>query len=353
MKKLIDVSGLGNSGKTAYGDLFREFENVYAHPELFEFGLLRLPDGILDLQYALCGNWSPSRSDFAIKRFRKLCESVDFQYSAQLTSKFMEYADEYIESLVLCKFHIEGWYDELYERNLFREKIKSTLNKYGLFKVGKSLYNTFKATNSENKKIEMFLSDGHNFIEKTNLFLNKILFSQIEGTKNILVINNAFEPFNPQNSIKYFDEVYSVVVFRDPRDIYASVVKTDEIYIPKYYNDKSFTSKNLINQQQDFLGLNDINNFITRQRLYREKMKFDNNQKRIMYVNFEDLIFNYEQTVQELLSKLDVDPELHTKKKQYFDPAQSSKNVGIWKKIRNSEEIKLIEKELKDHLYTS
>ena len=78
----------------------------------------------------------------------------------------------------------------------------------------------------------------------------------------------------------------------------------------------------------------------------------DNNQKRIMYVNYEDLIFNYEQTVQELLSKLDVDPELHTKKKQYFDPAKSAKNVGIWKRMKDSKEIKLIEKELKDYLYT-
>jgi len=34
-----------------------------------------------------------------------------------------------------------------------------------------------------------------------------------------------------------------------------------------------------------------------------------------------------------------------------FDPEKSAKNVGIWKKMKDSDEIKLIEKELKDYLY--
>ena len=204
----------------------------------------------------------------------------------------------------------------------------------------------------ENKKTKVFLSGDHNFIEKTNLFLYKILFSKLDETKNTLVINNAFEPFNPQENIKYFDDAYVVVVSRDPRDIYADAYEINENYkIDSEINDPNFSYKYIIEQKKDFLGARDINTFIKRQRLYREKMKFDNNQKRIMYVNFEDLIFNYEQTVQELLSKLNVDPELHTMKKQYFDPAQSAKNVGIWKRMEDNEDIKLIEKELKDYLY--
>ena len=68
-------------------------------------------------------------------------------------------------------------------------------------------------------------------------------------------------------------------------------------------------------------------------------------------MNFEDMIFNHDQTFQELLSKLDVDPEFYTMKKQYFDSDQSSINVGIWKRMKDSKEIKLIEKELKEYLY--
>ena len=82
-------------------------------------------------------------------------------------------------------------------------------------------------------------------------------------------------------------------------------------------------------------------------------MLFEKDHARIVYVWYEDLVLNYDKTVQELFTRVGINSSLHTKKKKFFNPVQSSKNVGIWKKIRNSEEIKLIEKELKDHLYTS
>ena len=100
MFKLVDVSGLGHSGKTAVTDLLSEVDGVHTHHHSFEFDLLRLPDGIIDLQQSLCGHWSPSRSDFAIKRFRRLCEALNVNYSGMLTSRFMEYTDEYLESQV-------------------------------------------------------------------------------------------------------------------------------------------------------------------------------------------------------------------------------------------------------------
>ena len=82
-------------------------------------------------------------------------------------------------------------------------------------------------------------------------------------------------------------------------------------------------------------------------------MNFDKTCPSVIYINYEDLVLNYDKTIQDIFSKLDIDPDLHTKKKQFFDPAQSAKNVGIWKKMKNSDEIKLIEKELKDYLYTT
>ena len=94
----------------------------------------------------------------------------------------------------------------------------------------------------ENQKIKVFLSGDHNFIEKTNLFLYKILFSKVDETKNTLVINNAFEPFNPQENIKYFDDAYTVIVLRDPLDIYTSIVKAEDTFIPKFETDEGLFS---------------------------------------------------------------------------------------------------------------
>ena len=60
---------------------------------------------------------------------------------------------------------------------------------------------------------------------------------------------------------------------------------------------------------------------------------------------------DYDKTVQELFTRVGINSSLHTKKKKFFNPVQSSKNVGIWKRMQDSKEIKLIEKELKDYLY--
>ena len=51
-------------------------------------------------------------------------------------------------------------------------------------------------------------------------------------------------------------------------------------------------------------------------------------------------------------SKVGIDQSRHLNKKQYFNPSKSKANVGVWKKIKDSAEIKLIEHELKQDLYT-
>jgi hypothetical protein len=353
--KIIDLSGLGHSGKTAVTDLLREIDGIHAHHNLFEFNLLRLPDGILDMHHALCGNWSPSRSDFAIKRFRRLCEALNENYSEILNSRFMEYSDDYLQSLVLDSLYIDGWFDSLYENNSQKDRIKAILKKFGVFNLSKSLYNFIKPNiRSGNQKTEVLLSDGDNFIENTKTYLEKILFSDQNKNVNTVVTNNGFEPFNPVLSMNYFKDAYSIIVDRDPRDIYTSIVKSEITFIPEFETDEGLFSKAYMDQLKgDMLGIEDIQSFITRQRLYREKMLFEKDHTRIIYVWYEDLVLNYEDTVQEILLKVDVDSHLHIKKKQYFDPAQSKKNVGIWKRMQDSKEIKLIEKELKDYLYTT
>ena len=350
--KIIDVSGLGNSGRTAFNDLFREIKSCYVHPNLSEFNLIRLPDGILDLHHALCGSWSPSRSDFAIKRFRKLCQSLSVQYSETLTDKFIQYTDAYIESLINDSIFIEGWYDSLYENRTQKEKLKSVLKRVGLFTLSKKIYKLVESDRLIINKTKVFLSNGSSFIEKTKIYLENILCLDIMNSMSTIVTGNAFEPFNPVENIKYFNDAISIIIDRDPRDIYASVIKTNDLFKADFEkNDTNISHKYLLDQRKDFLGANDINIFIRRQKLYREKMQIQNNNPRVIYLNYEDLVLKYDDTIQAIFSKVGIDPDRHTKKKHFFDPAQSAKNVGIWRKMKDSEEIKLIETELNEYLY--
>ena len=54
----IDISGIGNSGKTALSDMLREVDGIHVHEGFFEFNLIRFPDGIFDLKWAICDNLS-------------------------------------------------------------------------------------------------------------------------------------------------------------------------------------------------------------------------------------------------------------------------------------------------------
>ena len=52
-------------------DLIREFEGYYVSNYRYEFPLIRIQDGIMDLKKALIDDWSPIRTDLAVKRFQQ------------------------------------------------------------------------------------------------------------------------------------------------------------------------------------------------------------------------------------------------------------------------------------------
>ena len=74
--KIIDVAGYGHSGKGILTDFFKEFNKVTVHDSLFEFNLLRIQGGLIDLKHNLVDNWSPIRSDSSIKRFKNVIKSL-------------------------------------------------------------------------------------------------------------------------------------------------------------------------------------------------------------------------------------------------------------------------------------
>ncbi len=259
-----------------------------------------------------------------------------------------------MKSLVEGSLYINGWYDSLYEHNKGKEKLKKVLKKVGLFDVAKKTYNLLNKRNQEEgPKTEVYLSGGEGFAEKTKIYMGKILFSGLESNIDKVVTNNAFEPFLPQKSLEFFHDACAVIVDRDPRDIYASIVNAKEMFVPDFEKDNKLCDAGYLQQlKEDMLGTADVQSFIKRQGLYRSKMNFDKKKKNIIYINYEDLVMNYGKTIQKIFTKVGVDPRQHIKKKQYFNPAQSEVNVGAWKRIGDSNEIKLIEKELKEYLYT-
>ncbi len=345
--KIVDISGFGHSGKTIICDLIKEFNGFHVCDHNFEFNLLRIQDGLIDLKKSLLDNWSPIRSDSAVKRFKNLIIRVGpkakfsnpkslfysngMNYDSFFNNKFSQISLNYINSLIDYEYYGEWPYSSL-EKNPFNQFLIRLLNQFGI---------------SNHRKEKISISSGKNFLLKTRNYLDK-LFSEMPNTnlKNI-VINNAFEPFDPYGSILFFNNAKSIIVHRDPRDIYCSTLKSFEsqIFIPDY--DKSTYHKDL---KRDFLNTNDLELFIERQKIYFSKVNL-NSSERVLRISFEETVMDYENQLKKIYDFLEIDSTSHDQKFKFFDPKLSAKNIGLWKNYEKVEEINLIHNELKEYCY--
>ena len=177
--KIIDVCGYGHSGKGVLTDFFREFENLTVHDHLFEFNLIRIQGGIIDLKHNLVDNWSPIRSDAAIRRFKNLVEKIGTKatlsnlnslgvstgnnYNDFFNNKFIELSNDYIDKLILNSGKKIWPYRKVEQSfmELFYSRLKN---------------NIFKTE----KEYEFHIVSNINFMESTRLYLHD-LFSNYKN----------------------------------------------------------------------------------------------------------------------------------------------------------------------------
>ncbi|MEI3251455.1 MAG: hypothetical protein V8R79_01410 [Candidatus Gastranaerophilaceae bacterium] len=72
---------------------------------------------------------------------------------------------------------------------------------------------------------------------------------------------------------------------------------------------------------------------------------------KVLRINFEDLIYNYDTKIKEITKFLGFKESDHINKKTRFIPEMSIKNTQLFRKEEYREECKVIEKELKKYLY--
>lgn len=330
--KYLDLSGFMFTGKHAVSELIRELNGYYVPHFEFEFALLRIQDGIRDLENALVYDWSPIRSDAAIRRFKQLTISLSSQlsifnvrdwfrvglhYNKRYGGNFRKLSKQYIEELIDIKWRGD-WPFAMFNFTPFELFIRRVKDKLGFS-------NAFD--------VDIALASGSSFIPKTRNYLNNVLSSGVPDWTRCVVMQNAIEPFNPQRALYYFDNAKAIIIDRDPRDNYVTAV----------CHSKKF---------RKIAGAENPINFIKRYKILREiakrnRIESDN----VLKINFEDLVLKYDETVKLILRFLGEDDSIHLNKKQYFDPSVSIKNVRIYENYPQKEEIKLIEKELKEYCY--
>jgi hypothetical protein len=128
-----------------------------------------------------------------------------------------------------------------------------------------------------------------------------------------IVLNNAFESFDPERFIDFFHDARCIVVDRDSRDIYT------------FANQLSVSFNDQIALYRFIAGAFDVDVFIKRIKTYRTQIAASNS-NRILRLNFEDLVLEYGETVTRIYSFLGITPSKHTNKFNYFNPENSVTN---------------------------
>ena len=68
-------------------------------------------------------------------------------------------------------------------------------------------------------------------------------------------------------------------------------------------------------------------------------------------IQFEDLIYKYDEKINQIIDILRLDETAHSKKKTMFNPQKSINNTQLFMLNKYREEAKIIERELPEFLY--
>lgn len=326
--KVITCASFYGSGSSAIIDFFSEFNDVKKMGN-YEFRIFYDIDGISDLQFHLVECQNRHNSGHALKRFERLAKfysgsSLVKRYEPFFDNKFYKTTHEYIESLK--NFEYEGWwFYDLYDRGRKYYFFKQLINHFiKLFTKKNS--NILKRTRTYCSNLE----EGE-FLEKTRNYSHNLLMNANKENFDYLAIDQLLPSQNTKRVMKYFkDDIYVFIVDRDPRDVYlCEMLKWHEGIVP-----------------------HDPKMFCKWYRYSRNNYRRDIDGKKIFFVQFEDLIYKYDETVNYVGSIVGIDSKNHVSQFKFLNPKKSVVNTMLYAKTdKYKDAIKIIEEELTEYLY--
>lgn len=330
---IIDLSGLTFSGKTSVSNLLSEFDNVYTPNYLLEFDLLRLPNGLIDLNQAI-NNWSPMRCYSAFRRFDKLIDKLYRKPHGmyRIFQNGWNYQRFYPDLLVEKTKFIKGIIETSWKTPWPYSDLEDNL--YGIIKS--KIYRKLQLSHNR----DFFLINKSIFLREANIFVENVIKSQSVKDFDFYVTHNALEPFNPELNIKLLGKnAKAIIVTRDPRDIFINSATQD-----------AFFNKSLKDNIR-ITGAFDVKTFVARQKTYLSNIN-PNSSKDILYLKFEDIVMEYEKSLDKIIRFIGLSNNKHNYKFKYFKPEESKKNIHMWKqnKFKNfKNEIQYIKNSLNLH----
>ncbi|WP_253694943.1 MULTISPECIES: sulfotransferase family protein [unclassified Treponema] len=337
---IIGTSSFAASGGSALTNILEEFSSIITLKGGAEFECKFFTENILNLELALKNNYGV---DNAVKAFLFNAKNVAQEpyYRMNFGTQFYEYAQEYIASIsdwYMGAIHKDYDYSFL---NQNESKMFTYAKKLYEYKYGNRSYEAYEPYHWEPSFIpfgKVYYADFKNdFYQKTQSYIEKVfspLYAKNTGTAKYILSDAIYSATSTTpNEIMYYKNSKALIANRDPRDLY---VINKEIYGEWY------------------MPTWDTDNWIKYYRYRRQciKPQKENNQNNILHIQFENLIYDYEDSLSKIKKFLDLSDEDHVKKGQIFIPEKSMQNTQMFRKYpKYFDDIKKIEKELPEFCY--
>ena len=324
--KTVIVLGLKNSGSGCVHDYLSNRTDFLSPFGSSEFKLCSDPAGLHNVYVNCFKNFSffnPSNSisDFLdyIEKYQNYIVYPTFGNGKKLFKK---------EILSVSKKFIQKITEVLYFGNpeFSNFKINTFKNFYLRFKKKKTHFYPLRIPVNENK----FLKESRYYINQ--IILRNLNIKKISKNQNI-VLNQSSNIFDPLKSSQYFEKTKTIIVTRDPRDIFSSMKMRKSKGAPSY-------DVNLFCNW--FLSCFDSINF---------KKSIKN--KDILIVKFENFLQNFEKENKKICKFLSINKNFKLKKNPEikFNLERSKNNIFKSKKNLSKFEYDLISKRLKKYLH--
>lgn len=333
MHKLITTTGFGGTGSSAITDILKEFSNVLSKSDQ-EIWLYQDLWGISDLEYYLLEGSHRSKTSYAIKKFKVNLEKNSKQYFNYFGQGINNIISEYVEGLSNVKFKKA---ESIFE-------VESKVYGYFLFKLIPkfiSLRNKLFNLNAEIIKFNYPLINKSFFVPNYSFFygltkqMSRKLVSLLDPKMDFefIVIDQLIPATNYQRYFNYFDNIKIVIVDRDPRDLYLL--------------------NEVIWRKAPFVAdTSNVEEFVKWFRAIRIDPLSAHNSNNVLRIQFEDLIYSYEDTLAVMLGFLGINHSNHIYKFKFFNPEKSKINTRLWVGRNDYKvEIEYIEKHLKEFCF--
>lgn len=319
--KIITCAGYGGTGSSAVTDYLSEFSNITVLGPTVELQLLSEPGGFYELENALTSG-NQLLVDTAIHRFLNLYRDFKRRFPHIINTDVDKLLDIFFKELNIVKWY-GGWYGSMQERQTYLQTLLQTMSEASFY--------------AQIKKIKYLLYEPDTTPWQPTFYPGRVqyygyvtskIFSDAakhfwDGFCNLLcnanmqsdyfMIDHLFPPNENTRYSAYISDVKTIVIDRDPVDLYLG---------------------NFLVWGERWIPTNDIDTYIDwykQTRMHRKKEMVDSN--KYLFVNFESMVFEYENTSKKIKDFLSLDEITHTNKKKKFVPSQSIVNTFLEKRF--------------------